>query len=324
MPELFQLIISNLLYPPILFFLLGIFAGLVKSDLEIPESISKYLSIYLMIAIGFKGGAGLHTQTDLGSFFPLLIAAITLGFIQPFISYAILGINTNLDSSTKAAVAAQYGSVSIVTFVIASAFLRFKGIEAEAYIVAILAIMEIPAIFSGLLIAMNRDKNYQGQKWRTILAKIGSSGAIILLLGSFIIGFIGGESGYTKMEGFVVIPFQGFLALFLLDMGISVMRNVHSLGKVTKKLWLFGIYMPLISSVLGLAICLLLKLDVGTATLFITLAASASYIAVPAVVKLTLPQANPAVYLPLALGVTFPFNAIIGIPLYLEAVLYFS
>jgi len=311
---------QNLLTPAILFFTLGILAGFFKSDLEIPNSISRYLAIYLMMAIGFKGGVAIANTPDLnGDVLSLILAGISIGFIQPFLGYVLLRLTTRLDTPTAAAVAAHYGSISMVTFVTAASFLDVHGLVYAGYIVAVLALMEAPAILSGLFIAHRADpstKSHAQEERQLITREIFTNGAILLLLGSFLIGWITGQKGMDKVEGFLDTPFQGILALFLLDMGLLVSKNLHHLKRFTLPLALFGIYMPLIGAAMGFGVSLLLGLNVGTGTLFMVLCASASYIAVPAAMRLALPEAQPAIYLPMSIAITFPFNIVFGIPLY--------
>lgn len=317
--ELLQLISQNILSPAILFFALGILAGFFKSDLEIPDSISRYLSIYLMMAIGFKGGVAIANTHDLnGEVISAVLAGLAVGFLQPFLGYGLLRLTTKIDSPTAAAVAAHYGSISMVTFVTATTFLKAHDATYAGYIVAILALMEAPAILSGLFIAhrANPKTRTHTKEEKKLAREIFTNGAILLLFGSFLIGWATGQSGMDKMEGFLVAPFQGILALFLLDMGLMVSKNLHHLKHFTWPLGLFGIYMPLIGAGIGLGISSLIGLDVGTGTLFTVLCASASYIAVPAAMRLTLPEAKAAIYVPMSLAITFPFNVVIGIPLY--------
>jgi len=316
--EFLHLISQNLLSPTILFFILGITAGLLKSDLEVPESISRYLSIYLMMAIGFKGGVAIANTHDLNSEVIAAIGAgLVISFLQPFLGYRILKITTRLDSPTAAAVAAHYGSVSMVTFVTATLFLKTNEVVYAGYVVAIFALMEAPAILSGLFIAhraVPETKHCSEEK--KLSREIFTNGAILLLSGTFLIGWITGQSGMDKVEGFLSTPFQGVLCLFLLDMGLLVAKNLHHLRSFTWLLALFGIYMPLIGASIGLFTSRIIGLDVGTGTLFIVICASASYIAVPAAMRLVLPEAKSAIYVPMSLAITFPFNVTVGIPLY--------
>ncbi len=317
--ELSSLISQNLLSPAILFFLLGIMAGLLKSDLEVPDSISRYFSLYLMMAIGFKGGVAIANTHDINKEVILtIVSGVAIGFLQPFIAYGALKITTRLDSPTAAAVAAHYGSISIVTFGTAAAFLNANKIVYAGYIVAILALMEAPAILSGLFIAhraVPKTKHIQKEK-KLFSREIFTNGAILLLSGAFIIGLITGQSGMDRVAGFLETPFQGILCLFLLDMGLLVAKNLCHLKSFTWSLALFGVYMPLIGGFIGLFTSWILGLDIGTGTLFSVLCASASYIAVPAAMRLALPEAKAAIYVPMSLAITFPFNITVGIPLY--------
>ena len=317
--EFLYLISQNILSPAILFFVLGIVAGVVKSDLEVPDSISRYLSLYLMMAIGFKGGVAIANTSELNREVSAAIGAgISVGLLQPFLAYGLLKITTKLDSPTAAAVAAQCGSISMVTFATAAAFLKTNEIFYAGYIIAILALMEAPAIISGLLIAHRAapQTKRSPDKTKLMVREIVTNGAILLLSGAFVIGWVTGQGGMDKVVGFLETPFQGMLCLFLLDMGLLVSRNLHHLKGFTWPLAAFGIYMPLIGGGIGLLISRMIGLDVGTGTLFSVLCASASYIAVPAAMRLALPEAKAAVYVPMSLAITFPFNVTLGIPLY--------
>jgi uncharacterized protein len=317
--DLLHIISQNILSPAILFFALGIAAGFLKSDLEVPDSISRYLSIYLMMAIGLKGGVAIaNTETFTPQILTAIAAGCVISFLMPFLSYALLRMTTRLDQPTAAAVAAHYGSISMVTFATATAFLKSHEIAYAGYVVAILALMEAPAILSGLFIAHKtapetRTHHNEEQK---LAREIFTNGAILLLFGAFIIGWITGQPGMDKVSGFLETPFQGLLCLFLLDMGLMVAKNLHHLRSFTLPLALFGIYMPLIGGAIGLGISWMIGLDVGTGTLFTVLCGSASYIAVPAAMRLALPEAKAAIYIPMSLAITFPFNVTLGIPLY--------
>lgn len=320
--EFIALIEQNLLTPPILFFALGILAGIIKSDLEVPESISRYLAIYLMMAIGFKGGVAIANTPDLnGEVIYTALAGIGIGFLQPFLGYVLLKWTARIDSATAAAVAAHYGSISMVTFATAAAFLDANAIIYAGYIVAVLALMEAPAIMSGLFIARRTAPgiSVHNTEKHKLMREIFTNGAILLLLGAFIIGWITGEDGMKKVAGFLDEPFQGILCLFLLDMGILVARNLQHIKSFSWPLVLFGIYMPLIGAGVGLALSTLIGLDLGTTFLFTVLCASASYIAVSAAMRLALPEAKAAIYVPMSLVITFPFNIVFGIPLYYAA-----
>jgi uncharacterized protein len=319
--DILNAITDNLLTPAILFFLLGVLAGVFKSDLEIPQSISRYLAIYLMMAIGFKGGAAFAQTPEFGfEVITTVVAGLAFGFLQPFVSYALLVRTTGIDRPTAAAVAAHYGSISMVTFATAAAFLGTEGIAYAGYIVGILALKEAPAIVTGLFIAHRAaPQTRHVSEDHRLMREIFTNGAILLLVGAFVIGWLTGDEGMAKMEGFLVTPFQGILALFLLDMGLLVSRNAAQLKSFTPPLVAFAIYMPLASAAVGLGLAYLIGLDQGTGFLFMVLCASASYIAVPAAMRLSLPEANAAIYLPMSLAVTFPFNVILGIPLYFAA-----
>lgn len=317
--EMLSALTLNLLTPAVLFFMLGIAAGFFKSDLEIPKSISSYLSIYLMMAIGFKGGAAIAAEPTFSAEILLVIlAALVIGVSLPVLGFALLKRTTTLDTATAAAVAAHYGSISIVTFATAAAFLKLSSIPYEGYVIAVAAIKEAPAILIGLYLAHRYAPETRGHRAeeKRLAREIFANGAIVLLLGSFLIGWMTGAEGMAKMEGFLVTPFQGILALFLLDMGLLVAKNIHHLRRFTLSLVAFGIYMPLIGAGIGLVAARLIGLDVGTGFLFTVLCASASYIAVPAAMKLALPEAQPSIYVPLSLAITFPFNILVGIPLY--------
>jgi len=317
--DILQSVTSNLLSPAILFFALGILAGFLKSDLEVPDSISRYLALYLMMSIGFKGGVAIANTHD---FTPAILSAVAagaaVGFLQPFLGYFILRWTTKLDKATAAAVAAHYGSISMVTFATAAAFLKAHDIVYAGYIVAILALMEAPAILSGLFIAHREDprtRKHTNEEKR-LSRDIFTNGAILLLFGAFSIGWITGQPGMDKVSAFLETPFQGVLCLFLLDMGLLVAKNLHHLRGFTWPLTLFGLYMPFIGASIGLMISKLIGLDVGTGMLFTVLCASASYIAVPAAMRLALPEAKASIYVPMSLAITFPFNVTLGIPLY--------
>ncbi len=316
----FDLIASNLISPPILFFIMGIIAGFIKSDLNIPTSISRYLSIYLMMSIGFKGGVVIANEPYFSfSIFSLLVVGVLASFTMPFVGYYLLCKTTRLDKVTAAAISAHYGSISLVTFVTATTFLKKVSIEFDGYIVAVLALMEAPAILSGLYIAHRAAPKTleHGKKVNSKLAReIFTNGAILLLFGSFLIGLMTGQRGFDQLEGFLITPFYGILTLFLLDMGIVVSKQMHDVPKLEFKLLIFGIYMPMIGGAIGVCFSYLLGLSVGTGLLFTVLLASASYIAVPAAMRLALPEAKTAIYLPLSLAITFPFNIVLGIPLY--------
>jgi hypothetical protein len=313
--EILALAGNNLLSPMILCFALGLIAALARSDLSVPEAAAKALSLYLLFAIGFKGGAAV-ADNGLGfSLFSALAAGVLLSVALPFVAFALLRVMTRFSVADAAAVAAHYGSISIVTFVTATSVLEGRGISSEGYMVAVAAAMEAPAIISALWIVAKAGDgaDVDTDLWREILL----NGSIVLLVGSFVIGLLTGADGLARIESFIVSPFQGVLCLFLLDMGLVAGRGLRTSGGVLGAgAILFGVLMPLIGAAAGLLMGAGLGLSVGGVALLMTLAASASYIAVPAAMRVALPEANPSIYLTLSLGVTFPFNLTVGIPLY--------
>lgn len=307
---------ENLLTPMILCFALGLFAAIARSELTIPEAAAKAMSIYLLFAIGFKGGVAVAGHGLDGQVLAALAGGIALSFALPLLAFAVLRVMTRLSALDAAAVSAHYGSVSIVTFVTASSVISGQGLAYEGYMVAVAAAMEAPAIVSALWLAARAGSGprMDGRLWHEILL----NGSIVLLVGAFLIGAITGDKGMDRIDAFIVAPFQGILCLFLLDMGLVAGRGLRSakgvlgLGTVA-----FGILMPIIGAALGLGVALAVGLSVGGTALLMTLAASASYIAVPAAMRVALPEANPSIYLTLSLGITFPFNLTLGIPAYL-------
>lgn len=315
MADILALAGNNLLSPMILCFALGLLAALARSDLSVPEAAAKALSLYLLFAIGFKGGAAV-ADNGLGfSLFSALAAGVLLSVALPFVAFALLRVMTRFSVADAAAVAAHYGSISIVTFVTAISVLEGRGISSEGYMVAVAAAMEAPAIISALWIVAKAGDgaDVDTDLWREILL----NGSIVLLVGSFVIGLLTGADGLARIESFIVSPFQGVLCLFLLDMGLVAGRGLRTSGGVLGTgAILFGLLMPLIGAAAGLLMGAGLGLSAGGVALLMTLAASASYIAVPAAMRVALPEANPSIYLTLSLGVTFPFNLTVGIPLY--------
>lgn len=306
---------SNLLAPTILFFVLGLIAAIARSDLSIPEGAAKIMSIYLLLAIGFKGGAAVAKSGVDAQLVASLGAGIVLSFVLPFAAYGLLRLMTRLDGLNAAAVAGHYGSISIVTFVTAVSLLEARGISFEGYLVAVAAVMEVPAIMSALWIAAR--KSGEAAVDCSLFRHILGNGSIVLLIGSFAIGAITGESGLNDLHPFIVVPFTGVLAVFLLDMGLSAGRSLMEHRRdISGGLLIFGCVMPVVGSLFGLALAGLIGLSTGGTFLMMVLSASASYIAVPAAMRLALPQAKSGIYLTLALGVTFPFNLTLGMPLY--------
>lgn len=317
MSDFLSLAGQNLLSPIILSFVLGLLAALARSDLNIPEAVAKGMSIYLLFAIGFKGGASVASYgLDARLGFSLL-AGIILSALLPIIAFGLLKVMTGMSRLDAAAVAAHYGSISIVTFVAATSVLEGRGIPSEGYMVAVAAAMEAPAILSALwLVSRGGGAESKGMD-SALLREIMLNGSIVLLVGALAIGWVTGEQGLKEIESFIVNPFKGVLCLFLLDMGLVAGRGLRGGGGVlTRGVLAFGVLMPLVGSMFGLGAGLLLGLSAGGVALMMVLSASASYIAVPAAIRVALPEANPSLYLTLSLGVTFPFNLTIGIPLY--------
>ena len=317
MSEFLSLAGQNLLSPIILSFALGLMASLARSDLNVPEAVAKGMSIYLLFAIGFKGGASVASYgLDARLGFSLL-AGVILSALLPIVAFGFLKVMTGMSRLDAAAVAAHYGSISIVTFVAATSVLEGRGIPSEGYMVAVAAAMEAPAILSALwLISRGGGDSTKGLD-SALMREIMLNGSIVLLVGAFAIGWITGEDGLKEIESFIVNPFKGVLCLFLLDMGLVAGRGLRGGGGVlTRGVLAFGVLMPLVGSLFGLGAGLLLGLSPGGVVLMMVLSASASYIAVPAAMRVALPEANPSLYLTLSLGVTFPFNLTIGIPLY--------
>lgn len=318
MSDLLQLGLGNLLSPMVLSFALGAAAAALRSDLVVPEAVGRGLAIYLMFSIGFKGGAALASGGVGPEVLAGLAAAAALSFAMPFLAFALLRAGTRTGPVDAAAVAAHYGSISVVTFVAATQFLVGQGIRYEGYIVAMMAVMETPAIVSGLLLARRAGGGgspFSGDLVREILL----NASVVLLVGGFLIGWATGERGLAAVSPLVVDLFNGLLCFFLLDMGLLVARQLRGLGRIDKRMLAFGLYMPPIGAALGMAVAAVLGLSLGGAVLLAVLAASASYIAVPAAMRLALPEANPALYVTLSLGVTFPLNVIVGIPVYYAA-----
>jgi hypothetical protein len=307
---------SNLLAPTILFFILGLIAAFTRSDLSIPDAAAKIMSIYLLLAIGFKGGVAVAQSGITGALIGSILFGILLSFVLPFLAYGLLRVMTKLDRTNAAAVAGHYGSISIVTFVTAVNLAESQGFKAEGFMVAVAAVMEVPAIMSALWLANRKSETATSQSklFRHILA----NGSIVLLIGSFVIGTLTGQNGLNQLEPFIVVPFTGVLCLFLLDMGLSAGRSLQENKKdISAGLLAFGCVMPVLGSLTGWIAGTIVGLSTGGVFLFMVLCASASYIAVPAAMRLALPQAKSGIYLSLALGITFPFNLTIGLPLYL-------
>jgi hypothetical protein len=319
------LILQNLLSPPVLFFFLGVIAVLVGSDLEIPSPLPKLFSLYLLLAIGFKGGLELQHSGLGGQVLPTIGAAIAMSLLVPLYSFLVL--KTRFDGFNAAAIAATYGSISAVTFITAESFLETQKLPFDGFMVAALALMESPAIIVGLLLvtlaAPQKRPDAQGMRWGAVLHEAFLNSSVFLLVGSLVIGLLVAAyspAGITKMEPFSDKLFYGALSFFLLDMGIVAAQRIRDLRQAGAFLITFSVLMPLFNAAVGVLIARGLGLGPGNALLFVVLCASASYIAVPAAMRMTVPEANPSLYISTALGVTFPFNIIVGIPIYMALV----
>ena len=349
---------QSLLDPAVLFFALGVFAGLVRSNLEMPAAISKFLSIYLLMALGLKGGFALAASGFTASVASSLGLAVLLAVVVPLVGYALL--RRMLSGVNAAAVAATYGSVSAVTFVTATQYLESQSVPYGGYMAAAMALMESPAIILAVMLA-NALRQRQGvpathaaqmvamsPSGAATLPSPGSLGASgsatagkagphlsvgkilhesltdgtqLLLLGAMVIGLVTGDAGKAAMQPFSGDLFKGMLCLFLLDMGLSTARNLPAVRKQSPWLLAYAVLGPLVHAGLALALAWLAQVPAGDAALLMVLAASASYIAVPAVVRYAIPEADPSLYVSLSLGVTFPLNILVGIPLYTQVVL---
>jgi hypothetical protein len=320
-----SLILQNLLSPPVLFFFLGVIAVLVGSDLEIPAPLPKLFSLYLLLAIGFKGGLELQHSGLGGQVLPTIAAAVAMSLVVPVYSFLLLKLR--FDGFNAAAIAATYGSISAVTFITAEGFLETQKLPFDGFMVAALALMESPAIIVGLLLVKlaspQRRPDAKEMRWQELLREAFLNSSVLLLVGSLVIGLLVAAyspASVAKMLPFSEQLFYGALSFFLLDMGIVAAQRIRDLREAGAFLVGFSIVMPLFNSLVGVLISKGLGLEPGNALLFVVLCASASYIAVPAAMRMTVPEANPSLYISMALGVTFPFNIIVGIPLYMTLV----
>ena len=326
---------NNFTDPAILFFVFGILAGSLKSNLEIPQPISRFLSLYLLMALGLKGGFALAQTGLTPDVLISLGAALVMAFGVPLMGYAIL--RHFLSGFDAAAIAATYGSVSAVTFITASQYLDNQGIAFGAHMAAAMALMESPAIVFAVVMANHVRSRMRSQDSLTehrgadasvgahnpplgkILHEALTDGAQLLLLGAMLIGWMTGESGQSVMKPFSVDLFKGMLAFFLLDMGLLAARNMGQLKGQSPWLVGYALLGPWVHASLALCLAWALGMSVGNGALLMVLSASASYIAVPAVIRHAIPEASPSLYFGMSLGLTFPFNILLGIPLYLFA-----
>jgi len=298
--------------PVILFFLFGLTAGLLKSELRLPTSVYDAVSMLLLLTIGMKGGVELARQPFL-SLVPDILGALLLGLILPIIAYPVLLKLGKFKRVDAASIAAHYGSVSVGTFAVGISWLESRGIPWDAQMALLLVIMEVPAILVGLLLARGLSPD---TRWSEVGREVFLGKGILLLLGGLLIGWLSDPDGLEAIQPLFFDLFKGVLAIFLLEMGLITANQAGSLKRYGLFLIAFGIIMPLLSSVLGTLLGLALGLTPGGVLLLALLAASASYIAVPAAMRISLPQANPTLSLAASLGVTFPFNVLVGVPLY--------
>ena len=300
--------------PVVLFFVLGLLAAFARSDLAIPEAIAKGMSLYLMAAIGLKGGVAVSESGFSLTVAVALIAGIAAGFILPIFAFWLIRGFGRLDRVNAGAVAAHYGSISVVTFVTAVEILEFQGKPSGGYMVAVMATMESPAILAGLLLARGFGSD-DGQSMREMLHEVFFNSSVVLLLGAFAIGLIGGTDGFADVSPFFEAGFKGVLCIFLLDMGLIAARRMMDSRAITWRLASIAIFLPLVNGAVGTILGTVVGLDVGSAAALGVLCASASYIAVPAAMRLALPEADPGIYLTMSLSITFPFNVLINIGL---------
>ena len=321
-----NLLLQNIFAPTVLFFFIGVIAVLCKSDLEIPAPLPKLFSLYLLLAIGFKGGIGIQKSGIFNDQVLLtLSAAVVMSLLIPLLGFVVLRLKFNVFNS--AAIAAAYGSISAVTFISAESFLTSQSISSDGFMIGALALMESPAILVGLLLV-----KYGGPKdrpdsrklhLRSILHESFLNGSVFLLLASLIIGFLTALSNplaIEKMKPFTHSLFYGVECFFLLDMGMVAAQRLPSLKKAGSFLISFAILMPIFNALIGVLVARSLALDTGNAFLFVVLCASASYLAVPAAMRMTVPEARSSYYISTTLGLTFPFNIVLGIPIYMSLV----
>lgn len=326
---------QNLLDPAVLFFVLGAGIGLLRSNLEIPAAIAKFLTLYLLMALGLKGGAALATGG-----LPIegiLAIAVAVGMAAFVPAYTFVLLSRKIDPFDSAAVAATYGSVSAVTFIATQNFLTNHGVDFGGYMTVAMVLMETPAIIMAVLLAtvtrarqaaanksVEEDDDFEPLSAREVLQEALTDGAQLLLIGSLVIGYLSGPEGKAVMLPFTSDIFKGFLAFFLLEMGLLVGRQISDgHAKIDRILLIFSFVIPPINATIAIVLATLLGLQQGDAMLLAVLSASASYIVVPAIARYAIPEARPGIYFTMALGLTFPFNILIGIPIYFELTGFF-
>ncbi len=313
-------LLHNFLAPPVPFFFVGLLAIMAKSDLEIPGQISKFISLYLLMAIGFKGGVELHHSGISSQVIMILLVSIIMALVVPVYSFYLL--RRRLDIPNAAALAASFGSVSAVTFITASNILQTSGISYGGEMVAAMALMESPSIIIGVIMyrKLSNKKREVGEvehmNMKELFREAFLNGSIVVLLGSLLIGLLSNEEGMEIMQPFTGGIFKGMLSFFLLDMGVVAGKRIGAIKEAGWFLIGFGIFMPLLNAAIGITLSYFMGLDQGNSFMFTVLLASASYIAVPAAMRIAIPDANPGIYVPVALAIVFPFNIIAGLPLY--------
>lgn len=319
----FQILISNLTNPTLLFFILGILVIIIKSDLQIPESSSKFISLYLLFAIGFKGGQELANSDYSNEITYTLLFGIVISVVIPIYTFFIL--KRKLSVSDAGAIAAAYGSVSAVTFVAAVSFLEMQQLSFGGHMVAVMALMESPAIIIGVFLMLQYGKQSDAQiKWKSIIEHSFANGSVVMILGSLIIGLIADTKQAEGIKPFTTDLFKGFLAIFLLEMGMVAAKRFSAFTKYGLFVSLFAIVIPFINGCVVAYLSQFIIPDIGNRFILSILAASASYIAVPAAMRLAAPEANPGLYIPMAIGITFPFNITVGMPVYFMVVNLFK
>jgi hypothetical protein len=316
----FQILLNNLTNPSLLFFVLGVLAVKLKSDLEIPPTSAKFIALYLMLSIGFKGGQELSHSAFTSDIIWALVFGVVLSAAIPFYTFFIL--KKKLGVPNAAAISASYGSISAVTFVAAASFLDVQGAKFGGHMVAVMALMEAPAIISGVILLRKYTATKTEGGLKGIVIHAFTNGSVLLILGSLVIGLIADEKQAEGIKPFITDIFKGFLAVFLLDMGITSGRKLKAFFKTGYFSSLFAILVPLINGAAVAYLSQWIAPEVGDRLIFAILAASASYIAVPAAMKIANPEADEGIYVPMALAVTFPFNLTLGMPIYWMIIQY--
>jgi hypothetical protein len=315
-----QLALSNLTSPPVLAFALGLLATALRSDLRLPDAVYQALSIYLLLGIGIKGGVAL-SETSFEQIIGPLVGTLFLGIVIPITAFYLLGL-TKLDQANRGALAAHYGSTSLVTFTAGIVFLESLSLQVEGYVNTLLAVLEIPGIIIGLALAARGIS--REMSWGESLREILTGKSIFLLVGGVVLGFLTGSAGYARIDDFFTGLFTGVLTLFLLELGMVAGRRIKDLRQAGVGLFVFGTSFPILAGSFGVLVGHLTGMSLAGSAALGILAGSASYIAAPAAVRLALPEASPGIYLSASLGITFPFNLTIGIPVMLAVSQFFE